>query len=455
MMQNPSAQGLNKEQPQNGDRKDHARWDALVKRIKSIFLHNWGMKLVAILIAIALWAGLITQDPSLLREKHFSDVPVTVIGAESLKRNGYIVLEHIEDALNGVSMRVSVPQGNYAAAQASSYSVRVDLSRIRTTGAQEIRILSTNSSTYGTVTEIVPATVQLTVDEYVTRYRIPVTVVTQGEPPEGFHASDPATDPPMVTVSGPKSLVQQIVSAQVVADQATLPAQEGLVRRALPFTLVDESGAAIQSDMLEVTSESVLVDSIIVEQTVYTKRTVELSELSLVTGQPAEGYEIKGVYITPGVVTIAGRASSIMNLDILYLENSVNVKGLTESVTKSLRVRQPSSVKYASTDQVEVAVEIGPIITTRAYEAAVVLQGLPPMLKEVGGLRTATVTLTGPQPWLDSLSASDVSLACDLSSIAEPGTYMLPITCTVKGDEGQSYTSEINPAGVVVTVIKR
>ena len=42
-----------------------------------------------------------------------------------------------------------------------------------------------------------------------------------------------------------------------------------------------------------------------------------------------------------------------------------------------------------------------------------------------------------------------------MGSIAEPGTYVLPITCTVEGGEGESYTCEINPPSVVVTVIAR
>ena len=124
-------------------------------------------------------------------------------------------------------------------------------------------------------------------------------------------------------------------------------------------------------------------------------------------------------------------------------------------MNKSLRLRQPSAIKYASTDVVNVAVEIGPIITSRAYEATVVLQGVSPALREVGGTRSATVHLTGPQPWLDTLSSSDVSLSCDLSSITAPGTYTLPLTCEVAGSEGQSYTSEIAPASVVVTVIEQ
>lgn len=448
-MQNPSNQNVKK------DKKDHARRDAILRKIKSILLENWGTKVLAFLIAVALWAGLITQDPTLTREKQFTDVTVNVIGADTLKRNGYIVLEDIDDALDNVTVRVSVPQGQYTTVQASNYSIRVDLSRITTSGEQDVRILSTNSSAYGTVTEIDPPTVKLTVDEYVTRYRIPVTVVAEGEAPEGYYAAEPSTDPPTIAVSGPKTLVDRIVSAQVVADQSTLPAREGSVRRALAFDLVDETGAVIQSDMLQVTSESVLLDSIIVEQNMYTQRTVELSDLGLVTGEPADGYEIKGVYITPASVTIAGREAAISDMNILYADNTVNVNGLTGSVSKSLKVRQPSTIKYASTDAVTVAVEIGPIITTHAYDVRVDLQGLSPALREVGGIRTASVHLTGAQPWLNSLSVNDISLTCDLSSIAQPGTYTMPIACTVEDSEGQEYTCEISPTSVVVTVIER
>ena len=449
MQQNPSSQNMQKE------KKNNERRDAILRWLKSLLFDNWGAKLLAILLAIALWAGLITHDPSLTREKQFTDVTVNVIGADTLKRNGYIVLEDVTEVLDNVAVRVSVPQGQYTAAAASNYSVRIDLSRITQAGEQEIKILSTNSATYGTVTEIVPPTVKLTVDEYVTRYRIPVTVVTEGEVPEGFYAADPSTDPPMIAVSGPQTLVSQIVSAQVVADQSTLPGKEGSVRRALAFTLVDETGAEIKSDMLQVTSESVLLDAIIVEQTVYAQRTVVLSDLGLVTGEPAPGYEIKGVYISPGSVTIAGRSSIIDDINLLYADSTVNVNGLTESINKSLKVRQPSTLKYVSTDTVTVAVEIGPVVTSYAYEARVELLGLPASLQEAGGTRTATVYLTGAQPWLDSLSATDVTLSCDLSAITQPGTYALPLACMVKGDEGQNYTCEISPASVVVTVIEK
>ena len=102
-----------------------------------------------------------------------------------------------------------------------------------------------------------------------------------------------------------------------------------------------------------------------------------------------------------------------------------------------------------------VAVEIGPVITTHAYDVRVDLQGLSPALREAGGIRVATVRITGAQPWLNSLNINDISLTCDLGSIAEPGTYTMPLACTVNNSEGQTYTCEIAPTSVVVTVIQR
>lgn len=449
MQQNLSSQNQPKE------KKDNARRDEIIAKVKSMLLDNWGTKLLALMIAIALWAGLITQDPSLTREKQFTGVTVNVTGSDTLRRNGYIVLEDLDEVMDDFTVRVNVPQGQYAAAQPSNYSLRLDLSRIKEAGEQNVKVLFTNTSTYGKVTEIVPSSITLTVDEYVTRYRIPVTVVEVGDTPDGFYAMSPSTDPPMVAVSGPKTLVEKIVSAQVVADQSTLPAREGSVRRALSFKMVDENGQAIESDMLQVTSESVLLDSVIVDQTLYANRVVSMSDAGLVTGQPADGYEVKGVYITPGSVTIAGKADAIDDIDLLYANGNVDITGCTESIKKVLLLKSPSAVKYASTDVVTVAVEIGPIMTGRAYVAPIRIQNLPIYLMETSGMQSATVYINGAQNWLDGFSSSAINISCDLGSITEPGEYEVPLNCTVLGGENQSYTCDIMPQTVTVVIEKR
>ena len=64
----------------------------LLKAARHVFFHNGWVKLLAILISLTLWAGLISQDDSLTRDKTFQNVNVTVTGSEILKNNRLIVV---------------------------------------------------------------------------------------------------------------------------------------------------------------------------------------------------------------------------------------------------------------------------------------------------------------------------------------------------------------------------
>lgn len=70
---------------------------ATPSRFWNRLIHNWGWKLLSFLLAVCLWAGLITQDPNLTRERRFTDVPITLTNQETLRRNGLIVLSGLEE----------------------------------------------------------------------------------------------------------------------------------------------------------------------------------------------------------------------------------------------------------------------------------------------------------------------------------------------------------------------
>lgn len=424
-------------------------------RLLMILFHNWPTKLLALVLAIALWAGLITQDPSLTRERHFTNVSISVIGEDALKRNGFIVVSDLDEVLGAVSVSVNVPQMQYSSVQASNYNVRVDLSRIKEAGNQQLRIMATNSNTYGTVTAVTPNTVELEVDEYITRYRIPVTVVTTGEAPEGFYVAEPSLDPPNIAVSGPRQLVERIARVETTVDLSKLPAREGMVRQAAPFTLLDENSQPIQSRLLEVTSESVLLDSIVVEQEIFSQRSITLADLGLVRGTPADGYEIKGVYVTPATVTVAGQKSMLDSIDLLYASSYIDVTDQKESVTQSMRIRQPAQLEAISTSEIVVTVEIGPVVRTDIFEnIPVKVKNLPEgCAAHVDASATsATVHITGEHRWLSTLHSYSFTLYCDATNLT-PGNYELPLLCSVRGSEGRSFTYEIDPATVQVTII--
>ena len=302
-------------QPGSAPSEQAREMQEIAHKLLQIVLKNWGFKLIALLAAIFLWAGLISQDPTLTRERTFTGVTISVTGQDSMKRNGYIVISDLDALRRDATMRVEVPQMQYDNVSVSTYNPRIDLTRIKETGKQTLKVVTTTSSTYGSVTEIDPETIDIQVEEYITRYRIPVLVYTSGEAPKGFYATTPSVDPPVVAISGPRSLVEKIVRAEVTLDQSSLPARAGVVRTAVPFKLVDTKGNEVANKLIEVTSESVLLDSVIIEQTLYASKVLDLSQVGLVTGQPAEGYEIKTVTITPSTITAAGRDRSLAALD--------------------------------------------------------------------------------------------------------------------------------------------
>lgn len=414
--------------------------------------NNWGFKLLAIVLATVLWSGLITQDPNLTREKTFTDVKISVSGSDSIKRNGMIVVSDLTDQLSGAQLLVDVPQMKYDTATGSIYNPRIDLSRVTETGVQELEVLTTNSATYGTVQQVSPATIQVEVEEYITRYRIPVNIAESGDLPAGFYATVAQPDPPMVAVSGPKSLVERIVQAEAVLELSSLQTQEGDVRIAAPFYLLDSSGERVESSLLSVTGESVLLDSVVVELTLYSTKSMIISSLGLISGTPAEGYEVKFVGCEPDFVMAAGKAENLALLDTLYASNSVDVTGKTASFQQVLKVRRPSELVYLSSDSVTVEVEIGPIIQEKVLsDLKITTDNLDKGLRASLSTKTATVTISGPQLWVKGLRSSHVALSCDLGGLTA-GEYDLPITCTVQDDQGQAYSTDVSPATVHVVI---
>ena len=342
-----------RQNPQSGERK------LAVRRFFKAITYRWGWKVSSLLIALVLWEGLITQNDSLVREKVFNNVSVNIVNAATLQRNGLIVVDGLDD-LGDVRIRVDVPQRNYSSVTAANYNVRVDLAQITRAGEQQVTLTSTSTSTYGTVTDISVKQVTVMVEEYITRSRIPVRVEASGAAPGGFYTTSASVDPAMITLSGPQSVVSSVVRCVALYDMNLLQPIAGTERTAAPFALYDKNNMEVDRSLVTVTNESVVMDSIIVEQTLYPSITVSLEKIGVVTGRPAKGYHVKSVTVSPGDIRIAGADLGSALGETFYLAGAVDISGATESLTRSLTITRPSGVVYMSTDVANVTVEIAP-----------------------------------------------------------------------------------------------
>ena len=302
--------------------------NSLLQTLKHVVLHNGGLKFIAVLISVLLWAGVISQDETLTRDKTFQNVNVTVTGTDTLKNNGYIVVSDLGEVLNDVSIVAAVPQKKYEDAEASAYNVRLDLSKINGTGEQEVKLQSTNSNTFGKVVSTNPSSVTVNVEDYIVRQRIPVSANPEGNVPEDMY----------------------------------IEWKEGPFGESSDIKLYNRAGEEVRSPLLGITDSSVPIDSVLIEANMLPKITFGTGELIQVNGNVAGGYEIKEIKVSPENISIAARQEVLDQLAELPLEQrTVNVKNLNETTAFQLKVQKPSEDAIISNDTVTVTVVIEPV----------------------------------------------------------------------------------------------
>ena len=428
---------------------------SLPKRMLKLITHNWAWKLCSLLLALCLWAGLITQDPTLTRERVFTDVTASVVGSDTLRRNGLIVLSGLDDEALNVRLRADVPQREYNSASPVSYNPRVDLSRITETGEQTLKFTTTSTTTYGTVQSILPDSVTVVVDEYVTNYRVPVTIVSFGEYPAGFYGTTPTADPSVVAVSGPESVVSRITRVFVDFDVSKLPSREGVSRNALNMRFADAEGNAVVSDLLEVTSSGVLLRSVIVQQQLYPSKQLAVNALGLTSGEPAVGYRLAGVDVSPVSVLAAGEGDALSVLESLSVATPADVSGKSEDFSVDVRLDRPDGVSYLSADMVTLSVRVEPVSVTRTFDnIKLSVVGRSDAYRAALASKTVSVHLTGPQNLLSGLKATAISAFVDVTGLTE-GEHQLPVQVQVEGLDMSQLSSALSLETVGVTLSPR
>lgn len=329
-------------------------------RIKRTLRNNWKLKLLSLIVAITIWGALISEDASLTREKTFHDVPVSITGVEALQRSGLVVVEGL-DNLQPIRMRAEVPQKAFDTASPANYSVRVDVSRITNVGEQKIPIQTSATTSYGAVTWLSTNEVTVKVEEYITRRRVPVRLIQSGQAPEGYFAAGASVDPATVVISGPRSLVEQVEAVSATYQPSGLVSSTGTQYSAVPFQLVSASGEELDSRLISVTSENVLLDTLLVEQTIYPMKYAQINLTGITKGQVMEGYAITSITAEPEQVRLAGDLEEIDSINLLDLTPAVDVSGMSDTIIRALRIDRPAGVIHLSESAVVVTIHIQPI----------------------------------------------------------------------------------------------
>lgn len=401
-------------------------------------------------IAVLFWSTLVASDGSLTRQKTFQGVAVGVTGDSSLRSRGLIVMDDLSELVPSVRLTVEIAQSNYDRVGAASYNPHFDLSQIEQEGENTLPV-SFSSQLYGPVVSCEPSSVTVHVERYLTR-RVPVVLETVGQLPDGLYLDAMRTDPTMLSVSGPQSLMASVNRAVARLDLSTLSAARMSDKTALTVELQGANGAAISSDKLEITNQSVITNVITAETDLVPCRDVPLDLDAFVTGEPAEGCALLGVECEFESLRVAGNAETLSAIPVISTDQPLDISGAAADVTGYVRIRRPVGAENALPSEVFVTARIGEQTVERTFSGVPVLvEGLPDRCGSILSSATLTARISGDYSFVENLNKEAIALSVDVSGLA-PGEYTLPVNVHI--DNAGNYVCSLNESEITVTIIE-
>jgi YbbR domain-containing protein len=243
---------------------------------------------------------------------------------------------------------------------------------------------------------------------------VPVRVRLEGNTPLGYVARPPESNTLTVTVSGPASLVAQVVEAQAVV---SVEGRRADVDGEFDLRPYDAQGKEVP--YIALTPSRITVHIAIEQMSGFR----DVAVTARLTGQVASGYRISGITVDPPVVTVYGAPEVISQIPG-YLETApLDLENTKESLDVRLPLVAPEGVSLLMKEPlVVVRVTVVPIEGSMTVRRPVEIQGLAPGLTATVAPEEVEVILNGPLPVLEELRPEDVRVLVDLFNLT-PGQY--------------------------------
>jgi YbbR domain-containing protein len=396
-------------------------------RVVRIVVHNWPLKVAAIVFASLLYGGLVLSQSA-------RTFPGTVPILTTNQPGDVYVLSDLGDVS---SIRYVLPESLGLRVDASSFTATVDLAGADPAAgptALTVHVVATDPRIQ--VLDFSPRKITVSLDRITSR-DVPIRAVMLNVP-TGFELGDPQLAQTTATVRGPKSVVDQV--AEVLAQVPIQPS--GIdVNQVVVLAPVDATGKTLSP--VDVTPASIQV-----KVAVFTdRRTKTLPVNPVVTGTPAAGFDVASVVVDPVAVSIQGDANDLAGIDRADTQG-ISVSGASSDITATVPLNLPNGVEALGTGTVEVTIHLRPVISTRTYEAGITLVGASP--DKVYSLSTdrVLVTIGGSTADLDRLSATLLVLTVDVTGLGD-GSHKLQPDANLT--TGLSLIS-ISPSPITVTI---
>ena len=411
---------------------------AILVSLKGAFTRNIGLKIVAFVFAILLWAYvLVALNP--VRSKSIDDVPITLEGyTDLLSRN--LILVNSDLGLADVEVNATIT--NHADLDASRITCRASLGTISAAGTYRLPLSVTVQSNLGTVASVDPRTVTVEVDNLIVK-TVPVKLELTGTLPEGYEVVAESMVS-TITVEGAARYIEPTVRAVATVD---LTGRTENVEESVNVVFYDKN-----DNEVTVVTRSQNNPNVTVRATI--------SAYKLVNIRPEVTLEDDVYYesinqVSPASVVIYGNSETLAAIDtvstqalVLPAERGVVTRDLTLVLPEgvSLKRGQSSSVTLNAV----VTEKTGEI----ALEAPLTYANLGKDLAIADGAPTiAYLTVSGPLKQVEQVTPESLTVKVDLAGYGPGDWELIPVAQGLDANRFPDVTVALQEQRVKVTLL--
>lgn len=377
-------------------------------------------KVIALCISLILWAMVHLDSATPVSEVNQTDSTRTIdnvkIQVYNFDEDKYVLYgldpERVSLVVSGKRARLTSVFSD------DNYKVKLDLSDARP-GTQTIPLKCELPNGVECVS-ITPSSAQVTI-EAKDSTEIEPTVVTEGEPADGYQLGTPIiNDLGKVKVTLPSSEIGELSKVQGTVDVTGI--KEDIKGKSVKLVAYDKAGEEMEN--AELSPSSISVDVPVIKP--YKSVPVDLKT----TGTLPDGYALSEVTGSVEQVVVYGPKDKLDDLSSYRVTVDLSKFTGPDDTSYTVNLAPPEGLDKVVPDSMQVTISATPFEKKTLNDIPVTLQGVAEGLTakvvnpQSGGV---TATVEGSSERIAALKASDVSFVADLTGYGE-GTFSVPLT---------------------------
>lgn len=368
----------------------------------------WFIKILALALAILLYSSVPHTSsksndinvPGEQTSETITDIPVKVYyDTENLVVTGIP---------NTVKMTIKGPVTHVQTAKTlKNFEVFVDLTNAKV-GNQRVKLKVNNLSDKLKAT-IKPASVNVNIQEKITKEFKVDAEFKNSMLEEGFTAGTPIVEPNKVKITGAKSVIDRITYVKAILDEKN-HLKETVTKDALVRVL--------DKDLNKL---NVVVEPETVKVTIPVKNTSKTVPIDVIKkGTPPSGITIDSINLDTTEATILGDENAVKNTDSVRVE--VDVSKITDNTTLTLPVIIGTGITKVTPETVKATVVVKKMTEKTVSGVPIKIKGLTNQYKAVINdpvNQVVNLLVSGPSTEVNTLNADDFNVFIDLSNLTE------------------------------------